>query len=128
MGRYKPFLLLLRAPRSKQIVARLNAFYVNDLWRMLLLLPRQDLSKNGTFNASNLASKFWSNFHIYQLKHEICIPQTDCTVVSQKFSVTRLGNILDFGQLLKPLATTNLPKSSTFIGNFCKGVRNLSLF
>ena len=27
---------------------------------------------------------------------------------------------------LKPLATINLPKSPTFLGNFCKGVKNLS--
>ena len=38
-------------------------------------------------------------------------------------SVTRLGDLLDFGQFLKPLATINLPKSPTFLGNFCKGVR-----
>ena len=37
-------------------------------------------------------------------------------------SVTRLGDLLDFGQLLKPLATINLPKSSTFLDNFCEGV------
>ena len=35
-------------------------------------------------------------------------------------SVTRLGDLLDF---LKPLATINLPKSPTFLGNFCKGVK-----
>ena len=38
-------------------------------------------------------------------------------------SVTRLDNLLDFGQLLKPLATINLPKSPTILGNFCKGVK-----
>ena len=32
-------------------------------------------------------------------------------------SVTRLGSFL------KPLATTNLSKSLTFLGNFCKGVK-----
>ena len=37
--------------------------------------------------------------------------------------VTRLGDLLDFGQVLKPLATINLPKSPTFLGNFCKGVK-----
>ena len=35
-------------------------------------------------------------------------------------TVTRLGNSLDFGQVLKPLATINLPKSPTVLGNFCK--------
>ena len=38
-------------------------------------------------------------------------------------SVTRLGDLFDFGQVLKPLATINLSKSPTFIGNFCKGVK-----
>ena len=37
-------------------------------------------------------------------------------------NVTRLGDLLDFGQFLKPLATINLPKSPTFLGNFCKCV------
>ena len=50
--------------------------------------------------------------------------------------MTRLGDFLLFGQLfalwatfcslgnfLKPLAAINLPKSSTFLGNFCKGVK-----
>ena len=27
------------------------------------------------------------------------------------------------GNFLKPLATINLPKSLTFLGNFCKGVK-----
>ena len=30
---------------------------------------------------------------------------------------------LHFGQLLKPLATMTLPKSLTFLGNFCKGFK-----
>ena len=38
-------------------------------------------------------------------------------------AVTRLDDLLDFGQLLKPFATINLPKSPTFLGNFCKGVK-----
>ena len=36
-------------------------------------------------------------------------------------SVTRLGDLLD--KFSKPLATINFPKSSTFLGNFCKGVK-----
>ena len=32
--------------------------------------------------------------------------------------MTRLGKLLDFGQLLKPLAAISLP-----LGNFCKGVK-----
>ena len=38
-------------------------------------------------------------------------------------SVTKLGDLLLFGQFLKPLATINLPKTPTFLGNFCKGVK-----
>ena len=38
-------------------------------------------------------------------------------------SVTRLGDLLDFVQFFKPLATINLPKSPTFFGNFSKGVK-----
>ena len=38
-------------------------------------------------------------------------------------SVIRLGNLQDFGQVLKPLATIQFPNSLTFLGNFCKGVK-----
>ena len=38
-------------------------------------------------------------------------------------SVTRLGNLLDFGQLFKAFGNNYLPKSPTFLGNFCKGVK-----
>ena len=38
-------------------------------------------------------------------------------------SVTRLGDSLDFGQVLEPVATISLPKSPTFLGNFCNGVK-----
>ena len=37
--------------------------------------------------------------------------------------MTILGNLLDFGQIFKALATINLPKSTTFLSNFCKGVK-----
>ena len=43
--------------------------------------------------------------------------------MSVSISVTRLGDLLDFGQPLKPWATINLSKSPTFLGNFCKGVK-----
>ena len=38
-------------------------------------------------------------------------------------SVTKFGDLLDFGQLLKPLAIINLPKSPTVLGNFCVGAK-----
>ena len=40
-------------------------------------------------------------------------------------SVTRLGDLLHFGQLLKPLATIILPKLPTFLAIF-KGVKILN--
>ena len=36
--------------------------------------------------------------------------------------MTRLAIYWTLGNFLKPLATINLPKSPTFLGNFCKGV------
>ena len=41
-------------------------------------------------------------------------------MVAVGISVTRLGNLLD---ILKPLETINSPKSLTFLGKFCKGVK-----
>ena len=38
-------------------------------------------------------------------------------------SGTRLGDFLEIGQVLKPLATIYLPKSPTFLGIHCKGVK-----
>ena len=38
-------------------------------------------------------------------------------------SVTRLRIYWTLGNFLKALATINLPKSPTFLGNFCKGVK-----
>ena len=38
-------------------------------------------------------------------------------------SVTRLSDLLDFGQLFKAFGNKNLLKSPTFLGNFCKGVK-----
>ena len=43
----------------------------------------------------------------------------DCNPIS----VTRLGDFWTLGNFLKPLATINLPKSPTFLGIFCKGVK-----
>ena len=38
-------------------------------------------------------------------------------------SVTRLYDLLYFGLVFKSLATINLPKGPTFLGNFCKYVK-----
>ena len=47
----------------------------------------------------------------------------DCSVQLLITSMTRLGDLLDFGQLFKSLAIINLPKSSTLLRNFCKVVK-----
>ena len=39
-------------------------------------------------------------------------------------SVTRLGDLLALENFFKPLATINLPKSPTFLGNFRIGFKN----
>ena len=44
--------------------------------------------------------------------------------------VTRLGELLDFGQLFKAFGNNNLPKSFTFLGNFyrCQKLSFLAIF
>ena len=37
--------------------------------------------------------------------------------------MTRLGDLLHFGQLLKPVAKIILPKWPSLLGNFCKCVK-----
>ena len=37
--------------------------------------------------------------------------------------MTRLGDLFDFGQLLKSLVALNLPILPTLLGNSCKGVK-----
>ena len=43
--------------------------------------------------------------------------------LSLSTSVTRLGDFLHFGQPFKAFGNINLPKSPTFLGNFCKVVK-----
>ena len=44
------------------------------------------------------------------------------------FSVIRLGDFLTLRNFLRPLATINLPESSTFSGNFYKGGKIILLW
>ena len=47
---------------------------------------------------------------------------------SHRASVTRLGDLLDFGQLFKAFVQPFiLPKSPTFFSNLCKGVKIFNL-
>ena len=48
-----------------------------------------------------------------------------CCYEKVSISVARLGNLLDFGQLFKAFGNINLPKSPTFLGNFCKCVKSI---
>ena len=43
-------------------------------------------------------------------------------------SVTRLGDLFDFGQLFKAWQQFNLPESHTFLGNLCKGVKTFNFW
>ena len=44
--------------------------------------------------------------------------------VSESSSVTRLGDLFDFGQIFEACGKTiSLPKSLTFLVIFCKGVK-----
>ena len=49
------------------------------------------------------------------LKFTIVKRSKDCLLMT---SVTRLGDLLNFGQVLKPLEAINLPKSPTFLAIF----------
>ena len=44
-------------------------------------------------------------------------------VIWEVSSVTRLGYLLDLRQLFKALCNNFLPKSPTFLVNFCNGVK-----
>ena len=48
----------------------------------------------------------------------------ECTIIfCNATSVTRFAIFWTLDNFLKPLATINLPKSPTFLGKFCKGVK-----
>ena len=68
-----------------------------------------------TFFATLDISLSKTNTYAFPYKHTRSLSLT--------LSVIRLGDLLDFGQLLKPLATINLSKSLTFLGNFYKDVK-----
>ena len=63
----------------------------------------------------------WLLLHPFSRKRKKTIPFS--ALIGVTSSVTSLGDLWDFGHVLKPLATINLPRSPTFLGNFCKGVK-----
>ena len=56
-------------------------------------------------------------------RQSVCLVEKSVSRMRLSSSVTRLGDLLDFGNFSKHLATINLPKSPTFLGNFCNGVK-----
>ena len=76
-----------------------------------LTVASLQLERTGLKNLLLLLDSFSSLFCVVTAK-----------TVSRTRSVTRLGDLLNFGQFLRPLATINLTKTPTFLGNFCKGV------
>ena len=89
----------------------------------------------------SILESFRKSFHLTTSLHMILFPHllvpgqtismsasifmtVSSTQISAGTSVTRWVDLLDFGQVLKPLATINLPKSPLFLGNFCKGVKS----
>ena len=74
-----------------------------------------------SWHAAGLFSHFKTNGMLANNKNLelLCI----LIEVAHAGSVTRLGDLLDFGQVFKALGKINLAKSPTFLGNFCKGVK-----
>ena len=67
-------------------------------------------------HGAQIAASLFSIFQDKRMKQKECFyHQIDIAT-----SVTRLGDLLDFGQVLKPLTTINLPKSPTLLCNFLK--------
>ena len=44
-------------------------------------------------------------------------------MVCMRLQCDQIGRFIELGNFLKHLATINLPKSPTFLGNFCKNVK-----
>ena len=61
--------------------------------------------------------------HYFAVPEKFALMDSVANLIKAACSVTRLGDFLDIGQLLKPLATINLPKSPILLGNFFKGVK-----
>ena len=83
-----------------------NTFKILSKWRNFAKSGHTDCSALGPQNETSIRTHFFA--------------QPRCSVM---ISVTRLGNLLDLGNFLKPLATIILPESPTFLGNYCKGVK-----
>ena len=72
-------------------------------------------SQYSLYSEPALSCKILFIAHLLKLNKD----RRKCEKSDVGISVTRLGNLLDFG----PLATINFPKSPTVLGNFCKDVK-----
>ena len=60
--------------------------------------------------------------HVTKLKFDPLREQNYNILFKLRSSMTRLGDLLDFGQLFKACGDKFLPKLPTLLCNFCKGV------
>ena len=70
------------------------------------------------------STPIWS-WSVKRKKKRLCLPifQLCVRINLALASVTRVGDFCTLGNFLKPVATINLPKSPTLLGNFCKGAK-----
>ena len=101
---------------------------------MLTVLYRAKLINNLIMKQTYYSTFYIQKYDIYKSKQNAIRVYLNLTVMSN-FTKVRVHCIVDtnavwpdvaiywtLGYFLKPLAKINLPKSLTFIGNFCKGV------
>ena len=107
----------MSAPKQSATAQASNARHVNEtlrsrIWSSFVTLI---LWSAATFKSEKTSEPFLSKSYRRNL---VYLYQFGSSLIS---SVARLGDLYDFGQLFK--ATINLPKSPTYLGNFCKGVK-----
>ena len=100
-----------------------DILYVKVCCNLCLVINKNILQKNQSLSVYKIGN--WpSGYDRRLLVQEVMSynPSTGYNTWVEN-SVPRLGNLWDFGQLFKALAKINLPKSHTFLCNFCKGVK-----
>ena len=114
--------------------SQINRFYLHQWgnWHTNFKAARNSISAKCTSNQKSMIPLYLvSSVHLldrswiswgYTFRENKFFSGHQCSWILTT-SVTRLGNLLDFEQVLKPMATINLPKSLKFLGNFCKGVK-----
>ena len=107
----------MSAPKQSATAQASNARHVNETLRCLIWSSFETLIlwSAATFKSEKTSEPFLSKSYRRNL---VYLYQFGSSLIS---SVARLGDLYDFGQLFK--ATINLPKSPTYLGNFCKVVK-----